>query len=352
MEPRMLVDLRSDTVTRPTPGMIRAMTTAELGDDVFGDDPTVTRLEANVAALLQKDAAVFVPSGTMANQLALRAHLQQGDAAIVHRRCHIMNYESGAPAALWGVTLHTVDSDDGSLDPGSVLGLSNDGSDAHFAPTRLVCFENTHNACGGRVVAQSNVEAIAQIARQSGMAMHLDGARLWNAAAKSGLSPAELAASFDTVSVCFSKGLGAPMGSVLAGSSAQIARARRFRKMLGGGLRQVGIVAAAAQYALDHHRERLADDHRRAQVLAAALAELPGVLANPAAVDTNLVFFALAGGHPMAEATGGVSRLQSELRRRGVLLAGAGARFRVVTHLDVDDAALDHAISAFRSVFS
>lgn len=346
----MIVDLRSDTVTRPSAAMRQAMADAEVGDDVFGDDPTVARLEERVAAVLGKQAAVFVPSGTMANQLALRAHLQQGDAAIVHRRCHIANFESGGPAALWGVTLHTIDSPEGTLTPTEVAMLVNDGADPHFAPTRLVCFENTHNACGGRIVPSENVDAIALIARSAGMGMHLDGARMWNAAAALGSAPAALTAPFDTVSVCFSKGLGAPIGSVLAGSSALIAKARRFRKMLGGGMRQVGVLAAAAEFALDNHRARLVDDHRRARQLAEALASIDGVFVDPASVQTNIVFFGLRSGHPMAASVGGVTRLQAELRDRGVLLLGTAGRFRAVTHLDVDDNGLDRAVSSLRAL--
>lgn len=345
----MIVDLRSDTVTRPSQAMRAAIAAADVGDDVFGDDPTVRRLEAKVAALLGKAAAVFTPSGTMANQLALRAHLQHGDAAIVHRRCHILNFESGAPAALWGVTLHAVDSNDGTLEPSTVAMLANDGADPHFAPTRLVCFENTHNACGGRIVDQQNIVAVEQIARSAGMAMHLDGARLFNAAAACGASEADLAKPFDTVSVCFSKGLGAPIGSVLAGSSELVSRARRFRKMLGGGLRQVGLLAAAAEFALEHNRPRLGDDHHRARRLADALAQIEGVLVDVDAVETNIVFFALAPG---ARLSSRATTLVAELRERGLLITGGMGRFRLVTHLDVGDAEIDFAIDTLRAALT
>ena len=347
------VDLRSDTVTRPTAGMTAAMVGATVGDDVFGDDPTVIALQERVAALVGKEAALFVPSGTMANQLAVRAHCRSGDEVLAHARSHVFNYESGAAAALAGVQLRVLDSDDGSL-PVEVLEASVHGDeDAHLAPTRLVCFENTQNGCGGVVVPERNVEAVAAIARARGLAMHLDGARLMNASLATGRPPGALAAPFDTVSLCFSKGLGAPVGSALCGSSELIRRAHRFRKMYGGGMRQAGILAAAGLYALEHHVERLADDHRRARRLAEALAGMPGAVVDLERVQTNLVYFALHPGHSLGRpAADGRPGIVHALAQRGVLITGSPARLRAVTHLDVDDRGLDRAIDALGELLS
>ena len=340
------IDLRSDTVTRPTAAMKQAMVTAELGDDVFGDDPTVAALEERAAGLLGKEAALYVPSGTMANQLALRVHTQPGDEVIAHARCHIHNYESGAPAALWGVTVRAVDSADGSLPEEQVLAALHTDSDPHLAPTRLVCFENTHNACGGTVVPQEAIERVARLARGNGLGVHLDGARLLNAAVASGRTAADLARSADTVSLCLSKGLGAPVGSVLAGPLALIRRARRFRKMLGGGMRQAGIIAAAGLWALEHNVSRLADDHRRARHLAEALAAMPGVSIDLPRVQTNIVYFGVDPTHPLA------AHLGARLAEAGVLVTGHGLRYRAVLHLQVDDAQTERAIATLRGLLS
>ena len=341
------VDLRSDTVTRPSPAMRQAMAHAEVGDDVFGDDPTVQRLERQVAAWLGKEAALYVPSGTMANQLAVRVHCPAGSEAIVHAGCHIYNYEGGAAAALSGVTLRPIVSDDGTLPLGDVARSLHVHTDHHLAPTALVCFENTHNASGGVVVPADHIAEVAALVRAHGIALHLDGARLGNAAVASGQTPAALAQVFDTVSLCLSKGLGAPIGSLLAGPEALIQRARHWRKRFGGGMRQVGILAAAGLYALDHNVARLADDHRRARKLALAIADTAGLLVDLSKVETNLVFFdvspQLAGGRDV-----GALRvaLTQALRDHGVWVAGTAARLRAVTHLDVDDAGIDRAIAA------
>lgn len=342
------IDLRSDTVTRPTAAMREAMRVAPVGDDVFGDDPTVIALERRVAALLGKSAALYVPTGTMANQLAVRVHCRPGDEAIVHAGCHILNNEGGAAAALSGVTLRALDSADGGLDPAAVQAALQLDDDPHHSPTALVALENTHNACGGVVVPQENPEALERLLRPLGVKLHLDGARLANAAVAAGRTMAQLAQPFDTATLCLSKGLGAPMGSLVAGPVEFIAQARRWRKRFGGGMRQVGVVAAAGLYALDHHVERLADDQRRARRLAEAIAANPHLTIDLAKVQTNLVYFDVAAGKqpPQALAAKRLAVVQ-QLRERGVLITGGASRLRAVTHLDVDDAALDRAIEAF-----
>ena len=338
-----VVDLRSDTVSRPTPAMRAAIAQAEVGDDGFRDDPTVLALEARVASMLQNEAAIFVPSGTMANQIALRLHTQPGDAVICHADCHIVHHEAGAAPALSGVTLVALPSEDGALDVEDVARALCVQEDGYTPQTRLVCFENPHNAAGGRIVPQLHIDAVAALCRRKGIALHLDGARLWNASVASGRSLGELAAPFTTVSVCLSKGLGAPVGSLLVGPRALIARARRMRRMLGGMMRQAGVLAAAGVYALDHHVERLAEDHRRAELLASALAELPYV--KVIAPDTNIVRFRLRAEHPIWRAMlRGEPGLVERAEARGVWIRGDGPAFRAVLHLDVDDDALDRAI--------
>jgi threonine aldolase len=341
------VDLRSDTVTRPTAAMRDAMVTAPLGDDVFRDDPSVLGLERRVATLLGKEAALFVPSGTMANQLALRSQTRSGDEVIAHEACHILNYESGAAAALAGVTIRPVSSGDGTLPLDQVRGLIHQTDDPHFAPTTLICMENTHNGAGGRIVEEAHWRAVTELARERGIATHLDGARIMNAAVGSGQAASELAAPFDTVSLCLSKGLGAPVGSLLAGTVATIARAYRFRKMYGGGMRQAGVLAAAGLHALDHHVDRLADDHRRARALAEHFDALAGLSVDLASVQTNLVYFEIDPSHPLAAPDpGGAPALVGRLAEAGIWITGGGTRMRAVTHLDVDDAGLERALDA------
>lgn len=347
MSNALTVDMRSDTVTRPTPAMREAMATAAVGDDVFGDDPTINRLEERVVDLLGKEAALFVPSGTMANQLALRAHTRSGDEVLLHARAHIFNYESGAAAALSGVTCRPISSDDGTLPLDVLRANIHEGDDPHYAPSRLVCLENTHNACGGRVLPADHVSRVIALAHDHNLLVHLDGARLWNAAVASGRSMAELTQGFDSVSLCFSKGLGAPVGSVLVGGAEFIGRAHRFRKMFGGGMRQGGIIAAGALHALDHHVDRLEEDHRRAVILADALAHIPGVELDPGAVQTNLVYFALAEDHPLVHRPGGAT---VALREHGLGITGAGRSYRAVLHLDIDDQALNEAIAILRRI--
>jgi threonine aldolase len=345
----MIVDLRSDTVTRPSQEMRRAMADAPVGDDVFGDDPTVNAFEAFVADLLGKEAGVFVPSGTMSNQLAIRAQTQPGDDMILHERAHIHRYEGGGAALLSGVTTRTLDSLDGTLPVDELDGRFNDAyADPHQTRSRLVCMENTHNLCGGLVVPQSNVIAVADWARAHGLAMHLDGARLWNAASETGISEADLAAPFDTVSVCFSKGLGAPIGSMLVGSAEVIHRARRFRKVFGGGMRQAGILAAAAMHAVEHHRANLHADHQRARAFAHAIAGLPGIMVAPDTIQTNLVYFGAVASAFNTPSTNPADTLTSRLKEHGVLITGNSKGARAVFHLDVDDAGLERAVQAMR----
>ncbi len=281
-----MIDLRSDTVTRPTPGMLAAMTAAEVGDDVLGDDPTVHRLEARTAELLGKEAAVYVPSGTMANQCAVGAQIRPGQMLILEASAHIYLYEAGAPSALWGAHTNLVPGQGGALTWGRIA-TALPPDDVHFAEPALVCLENTHNKAGGRILPQDMVIDVARGAHASGLRVHLDGARLWNAHVASGLSMADLCAPVDTVSVCFSKALGAPVGSCLAGDREVITLARRLRKRLGGGMRQSGLLAEACLYALDHHLDRLADDHAHARRIADELDN--GLLAVNHAVDTNIV---------------------------------------------------------------
>ena len=337
-----LIDLRSDTVTRPTAGMRAAMNAAELGDDVFREDPTVNRLEERVAALLGKEAALYVPSGTMSNQIAIKAHTQPGDELLCETNAHIYLYEAGGPAVLSGVTCRTLDGDHGILDATQLDGKVRPIND-HMVRTKLVCLENTHNRGGGRVYPLEKVQAISMWARRNGLAMHLDGARLWNAVVATGIAPATWAAEFDTVSVCFSKGLGAPVGSALTGSTEFIARARRVRKLFGGGMRQAGTIAAAALYALDHHIDRLAEDHRNAQILAEAIADTPGLRLDPPEVETNLLWFEV-------EPSRGTAReVADALRQRGVLVHLAGPQtLRACTHLDVSAAQAERAADAIR----
>lgn len=338
----MTIDLRSDTVTKPTPAMRAAMAAAEVGDDVFGDDPTVNRLQERLAALLGKEAALFVPSGTMSNQICVKAHTQPGDELLCEVGCHIYNNEAGGPAVLSGVTCRTFVGDHGILDVGQLDGKVRPNDD-HQVRTRLVCLENTHNRGGGRVYPLAKIEAISAWARKHGLAMHLDGARLWNAIVATGTPAAAWARPFDSVSVCFSKGLGAPLGSALAGPREFVTRARRLRKLLGGGMRQVGVVAAACLYALDHHVERLAEDHRHARVLAEAVAATPGLRLNPPEVETNLVWFEVDPD------LGSARDVAAALKQHGVLVHVAGAQtVRACTHLDVSAAQAEQAAEVIR----
>ena len=285
-----LIDLRSDTVTKPTPSMREAMAQAEVGDDVFGDDPTVKELETETAGLFGLETALYTPSGTMANQLAIRGHTEPGDEILVEANAHLYYYESGAPAALSGVMCRCINGQRGIF-TGADVEAALRPADQHFPRTRLVCLENTHNRSGGKIWPMQQIQKVAATARQHGLLLHLDGARLWNASVTTGIPEREYASHFDTVSVCFSKGLGAPVGSALAGPKAFIEHVRRFRKMFGGGMRQVGVIAAGALFALRHQRARLAEDHANAKALAAGLAAVRGLETGPAEVETNMVRF-------------------------------------------------------------
>jgi threonine aldolase len=324
--------------------MRAAMQVAEVGDDVFHEDPTVNRLQERVAALLGKEAALFVPTGTMSNQIGVRVHTQPGDEVLCEAGCHIYNNEAGGPAVLSGVTCRTITGDRGILDV-SQLADKVRPDDEHQVRTRLVCLENTHNRAGGRLYPLEKIEAIGTWARQQGLGRHLDGARLWNAVVATGIPAAQWAKHFDTVSVCFSKGLGAPVGSMLAGPRDLIASGRRVRKQLGGGMRQAGVLAAAVLYALDHHMERLAEDHRNARLIGQAIADTPGLRLNPPEVETNIIWF------ESEPDLGTPAQVAAALREKGVLVGAYGTRMlRACTHLDVSSAQAERAAEAIRQV--
>lgn len=329
-----VVDLRSDTVTKPTPAMLEAIARAKVGDDVFGDDPTVNALQERVAAMLGKEAALFMASGTQSNLCGLLAHCGRGDEYIVGQLAHTYRYEGGGAAVLGSIQPQPLPNQpDGTIKLDDIAAAIKP-DDAHFARTRLLTLENTW---GGNVLPASYVTDACELAHARGLATHLDGARVFNAAVASGRTVAELTRHFDSVSICFSKGLGAPIGSMLVGTRELIQRAHRVRKMVGGGLRQVGLLAAAADHALTHHVDRLADDHALAKRLADGLAALPGVTVTPP--QTNIVFVQVGDNRGPA--------LLEHLKSRGVLATGMiGLRF--VTHLDVDAAGVDHAIAATR----
>jgi len=330
-----VVDLRSDTVTRPTPAMRRAMAEAEVGDDGFGDDPTVNRLQQVFAERMGKEEALFVPSGTMANQIALRVLAPPGSLVVAGRRQHVVTHEGGAFGVNQSAQLHVVDDDDGTLDPAEIANLVA-GSEHRWPPPSAVVVENTHLGAGGRPWPLDRLEAVAAV----GVPVHLDGARLFNAALATGVAVGDLAASATTVTACLSKGLGAPIGSLLAGPAELIARARQERKRLGGGMRQVGIVAAAGLVALDMMVERLADDHARARELADAVAERwPDAGCDPKEVETNIVLFRHADP----------ATLLAALADEGVWAVTLGPGIvRFVTHCDVDDAGIHRAVAAIR----
>ena len=339
-----MIDLRSDTVTRPTEAMRQAMATAEVGDDVFGDDPTVAALESRTAEILGKEAALYMPSGTMTNQVAIRCHTEPGDEIIIEATAHPYFYESGAPAGLSGVMCRLIEGNRGVFTAQQLKALLRP-SNIHFPPTKLLCVENTHNRGGGTIWPIETMEEVANLAHEAGLKTHLDGARLWHACAATGLTEARYAACFDTVSVCFSKGLGAPVGSALAGTADFIQRARRFRKMFGGGMRQAGVIAAAALYALQHHRRRLGQDHAKAKRFAEGLAELPGIQIAPDSVQTNIVFFSLTSIS--------AQQFADSLRKLGVLVGPAGSNLvRAVTHLDISDQQISQALQAAKQVLA
>jgi threonine aldolase len=309
--------------------MRQAMANAEVGDDMSGEDPTVNRLEAMMADLLGKEAAVYACSGTQSNQMALRVHCQPGDELLIESTSHIANFEQGAPAALSGITCRLFAGRGGILDVADLAGKIR-SDNQHFGRTRLVCLENTTNVGGGRVYPQENIDRICHWAHSHGLKVHLDGARLFNAVIASGQSPRGICKQIDTVSVCFSKGLGCPMGSILVGSREEIAKARRARKLFGGALRQAGIVAASAIYALEHHVERLRVDHQNARAFADRLRQIEGIRLDPPEVETNLVFF------QVDQELGNAAQLSARLKERGIRInATAPQRLRACAHLDV-----------------
>ncbi|MGN5182976.1 low-specificity L-threonine aldolase [Aeromonas veronii] len=329
------IDLRSDTVTQPTDAMRQAMLHAAVGDDVYGEDPGVNALEAFGARLLGKQAALFVPSGTMSNLLAVMSHCQRGEGAILGNAAHIYRYEAQGSAVLGSVALQPLPMQrDGTLAFDDIkAALAPD--DAHFVQTRLICLENTHN---GKVLPLSYLQEMGAFVAERGLKLHLDGARLFNAAVASETPVEVIAAPFDSISICLSKGLGAPVGSLLVGSHDFIARARRLRKMLGGGLRQAGILAQAGLFALEQHVTRLADDHRRAKRLAEGLAALPGIELDLSLVQSNMVFLRLREGES--------APLLAFMKERGILFSGYG-ELRLVTHLQINDDDIEEVIDAF-----
>jgi threonine aldolase len=330
-----LIDLRSDTVTRPTPGMRRAMAEAEVGDDVYGEDPAINALEERVAALMGHEAGLFVPSGTMGNQIGMRLVAEPGQEVLCDADAHVVTYEMGAAAAVFGLSTRTVVSDGGLLDADRLIAQVRPKTDWHLTATAAIAVENTHNRGGGLVQPLGELQKLWDWSRGAGVAVHLDGARLFNAHVASGVDLATYGRMADTASVCLSKGLGAPVGSVLVSTAERIAEARVWRKRYGAGMRQVGILAAAGLYALENHVARLADDHARARRLGQALG------ADPATIDTNIVVLQVNDAAEVARAAA----------EDGVLVSALGPQFlRLVTHLDIDDDAVDHAIKVLQQL--
>lgn len=342
--PEDYLDFRSDTVTRPTPQMRAAMAGAAVGDDVFGEDPTVNRLQQRVAEMLSKEAAMYVPSGTMSNLIGVRLHCKPGDEMICEAGCHAYNFEQAGYAQLGGVAARPVQGEYGVMRLEQLQQLVRPDN-PHFVRTRMVSLENTHNRGGGRIQPYETVEAICRWARQNGLATHLDGARLFNAVVATGIEAPRWSQHFDTVSVCFSKGLGAPVGSALAGPGDLIDEAVRHRKVLGGGMRQAGIIAAAALYALEHHIDRLAEDHANARRLADGIRQIDELELRPSQPDTNLVFFRVD------PAWGTAPEFSAGLKQRGLLMnATAPTMIRAATHLDVDSDDVDRAVAILKDV--
>ncbi len=337
-----MIDLRSDTVTQPTPEMRRAMAEAEVGDDVLGDDPTVIELEKRTADVLGKQAAVYMPSGTMTNQVAIRAHTEPGDEILLEAAGHSYFYEAGGPSALSGVMCRLIRGRRGIFTAEQVRAALRPRN-YHFPPTKLVCVENTHNRGGGSIWPIETIREVAAAAREAGLKTHLDGARLWNASVATGVAEREYARHFDSVSVCFSKGLGAPVGSALAATGEFIERARRFRKMFGGGMRQAGIIAAGAVYALAHQRDRLIEDHANAKALAEGICDLPGIELDVRDVETNIVLVRVTS-MPAAD-------LAARLGVAGVGVLATGAdTIRAVTNLMVSADDMAAAVEVFGTV--
>lgn len=341
MRSQQIIDLRSDTVTLPSPEMRRAIAEAPVGDDVYGEDPSIRRLEAMSAERTGKEAALFVASGTMSNLVAIMSHCARGDEAITGSESHILHYEVAGAAGVAGVQLRPVANDArGGMDPGEVEATIR-GENVHLPATTLLCLENTHNRCGGAVIPLEEMQELAEAAHRHGVRVHIDGARMFNAAVALGISVAELAAPADSLGFCLSKGLGAPVGSVLCGSARFIARARKMRKMVGGGMRQGGILAAAGIYALEHMVDRLAEDHANAKALAEGLARLPMIELDPAGVDTNIVIFGVRDDWM------GFAR---SMKDAGVLsTVTSPGRLRMVTHFGIVRGDIDEALERVRS---
>jgi len=339
-----IIDLRSDTVTQPNEEMREIMASAPVGDDVFAEDPTINQLQNTIAEMTGKEAALFVASGTQANQIAINAHTQPGDEVICESRTHIFNYEAGAPAVLSGVQLHPIYGKYGILDPDEVKAAIRP-TDHHFAQTRLIALENTSNRWGGTIYPLQEIKKIRKIARQHRLKMHMDGARLWNAAIATGTTLKDYAAAFNSVSLCFSKGLGAPVGSVLAGKKTFIDRAHYYRKMYGGGMRQAGILAAAALYAMKNNFSRLAEDHRRTKVLAEAINQISGLVVNLQTVQTNIVIIDTSLCPKKAP------EIVAKLATNGIkMLAFSPTRIRAVVHLHITDADIERTIAVMKSL--
>jgi threonine aldolase len=340
-----MIDLRSDTVTKPSPAMREAMTKAEVGDDVFGEDPTVNALQEKCADLLGKQAGLFVASGTMGNQVSIKAQTQPGDEVIVEADSHVFNYEAGAPGLLSGVQLFPIAGKRGVFTPEQAEAAVRP-ENVHHPKTRLIVVENTHNRAGGTLWSMEGIQKLRELADRRGLLMHLDGARLWNASVATGIPMKEYAGCFDSVTVCFSKGLGAPVGSVVAGRKEFIQKAHRFRKMFGGGMRQAGILAAAALYAMENNVRRLGEDHTKARELAGSIAGLPGLSVDMESVQTNMVFIDIHS--PKWTADSAVEALKAA----GVLVLSTGpGRLRAVTHLDVSREQIASAARVFKEVF-
>jgi threonine aldolase len=342
-----MIDLRSDTVTHPTDAMRRAMSTADVGDDVYGEDPTINRLEERSAELMGREAAVFVPSGTMGNQIAIHLHTHPGSEVVAEASSHIFNFEMGAMAALSGTLPRAIETTDGILEPEQVEAAIQPSA-GYRTPTSLVVLENSHNLAGGRITPPARMAELIAVARRHGLPVHLDGARIHNSAAALGTTAAKLSAGCDTVMFCLSKGLGAPVGSILAGEADAMTEARRIRKMFGGGMRQAGIIAAAGLVALDEVLPILAEDNRRANTLAVGLAAIPAIDLDPETVETNIVFFSLADDAPMD-----AGALAARLAEEGVLCHPLGGdSIRMVTHYHISDDDISQAIETTEKVFS
>lgn len=336
----MAIDLRSDTVTKPSAGMRAAMASAEVGDDVYGDDPTVNALEERVAALFGHEAGLFSPTGSLANQLAIRTLVKPGEELLVETRSHIVRAELGAAATFSGITTRTWPSVDGTLKAEDPLAIAHENAGPYLVSTKAIAVENTHNFGGGTVQPIEEIAKLSSAAHSRGISMHLDGARIWNAHIASGLSFSEYGKHFDTVSVCLSKGLGAPIGSVMLSTKERVAEARIWRKRYGAGMRQVGIIAAAAHYALDNNIARLAEDHARGKKIAVALAAIDTSLVDPSKVVTNIV------GLDLSHIGMTAADLTQKCREAGLWISALGPHYaRLVTHLDFNDAQCDEAIS-------